>query len=274
MSAPAAPLPLEFPAQLGRLQQHLETQQASLRAVAAVFAEAIAAGGLVHVYANGHSRIAVEELVIRMGALTGFHPILQVGLTTFTDVVGANGIRINQAIEKVEGLGAKLLQEFDVAPGEPLLAISATGQTQAAVDIALAWRQRYPANPLVVLCSVAQSDSAPPKHSCGKNLTHLAREAPLGYILDNGMPVGDTSVRIRSATGDYPVCPVSSVGGVAIIQCLNELTMRELDRRGVAHHVLRNMHLGDTRDTYEAWVRDQRRRYARALHHPDHQPRS
>ncbi len=269
-----SPLPLKFPAELERLGRHLQSQQDQLRAVAGVFADAIAAGGLVHVYANGHSRIAVEELVIRMGALTGFHPILQAGLTTFTDVVGANGIRVNQAIEKVEGLGAKLLQEFDVAPGEPLLAISATGQTQAAVDIAFAWQQRYPDNPLVVLCSVAQSDSSPAKHSCGKNLTHLAREARRGFILDNGMPVGDTSVHVEGATGRYSICPVSSVGAVAIVQCLNELTLRDLDRRGVAHHVLRNMHLGDTRDTYEAWIRDQRRRYARALHHPSHESAS
>ena len=262
------PLPLQFPAQLERLSRHLVAQQDNLRQVAGVFADAIAAGGLVHVYANGHSRITVEELVIRMGALTGFHPILQTGLTTFTDVVGPNGIRLNQSIEKVEGLGEKLLAEFDVAPGEPLLAISATGQTQAAVDIALAWRRRYPDNPLVVLCSIAQSDSAPAKHSCGKNLTHLAREANRGYILDNGMPVGDTSVHIQGATGEYSICPVSSLGGVAIVQCLNELILRDLDRRGISHHVLRNMHLGDTRDTYEAWIRDQRRRYALSLNHP------
>jgi hypothetical protein len=44
--------------------------------------------------------------------------------------------------------------------------------------------------------------------------------------------------------------------------------LRELDRRGVAHHVLRNMHLKDTRDTYDLWIRDQRIRYARALHNP------
>jgi hypothetical protein len=30
--------------------------------------------------------------------------------------------------------------------------------------------------------------------------------------------------------------------------------------------VLGNMHLQDTEDSYELWVRDQRRRYAQALH--------
>ena len=62
--------------------------------------------------------------------LTGFHPLLQVGLTTFTDVVGVNGIRLNQTLEKVEGLGAMMLNEYDIAEGEPLLVITATGTTQ------------------------------------------------------------------------------------------------------------------------------------------------
>jgi uncharacterized phosphosugar-binding protein len=259
---------LTFPNQLDRVRDTLRAQADQLRAVASLYADAIAAGGVVHVYANGHSRVAIEEMVIRMGALTGFHPILQVGLTTFTDVVGPNGIRLCQTLEKVEGLGRKLLMEFDVAPGEPLLAISATGQTQAAVDMAQAWLTCYPENPLIVLCSVEQSDRGAPKHSCGQNLTHLARAAKHGHILDNGMPLGDTSVLVEGRTGTYPVCPLSSIGAVSVVQCLNELTIRELDRRGVAHHVLRNMHLKDTRDTYDAWVSDQRCRYARALHNP------
>lgn len=267
MPSPTAPL-LAFPDQLDRVRHTLRAQTDTLQAVAAVYADAIAAGGLVHVYANGHSRLLVEEMCIRMGALTGFHPLLQVGLTTFTDVVGANGIRVNQAIEKVEGLGARLLDEYDIAPGEPLLVITATGTTQAAVDMAREWVRRYPDNPLVGLCSRAQSTTAAAKHSSGENLHHVVARARRGLLIDNGMPVGDTTLTIEGATGTYPVCPLSSVAGIGIVQCLNELTLRELDRRGVAHHVLRNMHLKDTRDTYDLWIRDQRTRYARALHNP------
>ena len=259
---------LTFPAQLDRVRDRLVAQTEALRAVAQIYADTLQAGGLVHVYANGHSRVAVEEMCVRMGALTGFHPLLQAGLTTFTDVVGVNGIRVNQAMEQVEGLGEKLLAEFDVAAGEPLLVVSATGQTRAAVDVARAWLRRYPENPLIVLCSREQSDAAPPKHSCGKNLTHLAREAARGHILDNGMPMGDTSVAVEGKTGSYSICPLSSLGAIGIVHCLNELTLRELDRRGRRHPVLRNMHLQDTGDSYEAWLRDQRARYARALDHP------
>lgn len=262
------PLPFFFPDQLDRVRDTLRSQAATLQAVASLYADSISAGGLVHVYANGHSRLAVEEMCIRMGALTGFHPLLQIGLTTFTDVVGANGIRVNQAIEKVEGLGAKILDEYDIAPAEPLLVITATGTTQAAVDIAREWVRRYPDNPLVGLCSREQSTAATPKHSSGENLHHVVARARRGVLIDNGMPLGDTSLLIEGRTGVYPICPLSSVAGISIVQCLNELTLRELDRRGVAHHVLRNMHLKNTTDTYDLWIRDQRARYARALHNP------
>ncbi|MBI5425815.1 MAG: sugar isomerase domain-containing protein [Opitutae bacterium] len=261
---------LSFPDQLDHVRDVMRGQTERLHEVASLFAEAIAAGGLVHVYANGHSRLAVEELCVRMGALTGFHALLQTGLTTFTDVVGVNGIRVNQAIEKFEGLGARLLDDYDIGPGEPLLVITATGTTPAAVDIAREWVARYPDNPIVGLCSAAQSARATPKHSSGENLSHVIARARRGVLIDNGMPIGDTTVLVEGRTGAYPICPLSSVAALTAIQCLNELTLRELDARGVAHHVLRNMHLGDTHDSYERWIRDQRARYARALHRPTH----
>jgi uncharacterized phosphosugar-binding protein len=217
---------LTFPQQLSRVHDALIAQTDTLRTVAGLFADAIGAGGLVHVYANGHSRVTVEELCVRMGALTGFHPILPTVLTTFTDVVGASGLRVAQAVEKVEGLGAKLLDEVDVAP----------------------------------------ASTAPPKHSSGKTLYHVAKEARLGFFLDNGMPMGDVTTTIEGQTGTYRVCPLSSIGALSIVHSLNELTIRTLDQRGIQHHVLANMHLGQTQDNYDAWLADQRRRYAGALY--------
>ena len=254
--------------QLDRVRAVMSAQANILQQVAAIYADAIAAGGVVHVYANGHSRLAVEEMCIRMGALTGFHPILQVGITTFTDVIGPNGIRLCQTLEKVEGLGAQLLNEYDIAPGEPLVVITATGTTAAAVDIAREWVRRYPENPIIGLCSREQSTKAAPKHSSGENLHQIIDRAKRGFLIDNAMPLGDTSVIVKGTTDTYPICPVSSLGAITVVQCLNELTLRELDRRGIAHHVLRNMHLKNTADTYDLWIRDQRARYARTLNNP------
>lgn len=263
---------LTFPGRLAHVAANAENQKPKLEEVAALFADSLAAGNLVHIYANGHSRVTVEELVVRMGALTGFHPLLCHGLANFTDVVGSDGLRINQAIEQVEGLGAKLLDEVCVAAGEPLVVVSATGQTQAAVDIALEWCRRYPDNPLVCICSAAQSKDSPPKHSSGKTLWHCAQEARRGFLLDNGMPLGDLSVTFEGQHETYNICPLSSVGALTLVHCLNELTVQALDARGVRHHVLRNMHLGGYGVNYDEWLADQRRRYSKALHRPDALP--
>lgn len=259
---------LTFPHQLDRIRDCVLAQNDTLEQVARIFADVIGADGLVHIYANGHSRIAVEELCVRMGALTGFHPLLPQALSNFTDVVGADSLRLNQAIERVEGLGACLLDEFEFGAGEPLIVVSATGQTQAAVDVAIEFNRRYPANPIIAITSREQSGEAKPKHSSGKTLYHVITQAKSGYLLDNGMPAGDVSITVDDGEQSYKVCPLSSIGALTIVHSLNELTIRELVRRGQPHFVLQNMHLNDTQVNYDAWLRDQRRRYARALSHP------
>lgn len=260
---------LTFPDQLDRIRDSLRAQEDKLIEIAELYADAIADGGLIHIYANGHSRIAVEEAVIRMGALTGFHPILTPGLVSFTDVVGAGGIRVNQQVERIEGLGAKMLDEIDFGPKDVFVAVSATGTTVAAVDIAIEFNKRYPQLPIVAISSLAQSRDAAPKHSSGKNLYHVIKDAEHGYLIDNGMPMGDVSITVDSEHASYAICPLSSIGAVSVVQSMNELTLRALDRRGIIHHVLQNMHLKNTQETYDAWLRDQRQRYAKANHNPN-----
>lgn len=259
---------LTFPYQLDRIRDGILAQESILRQVAECFADAIGAGGLVHIYANGHSRIAVEELCVRMGALTGFHPLLPQALANFTDVVGADGLRLNQAIEKVEGLGAKILDEFEFAANEPLIVVSATGQTEGAVDIALEFNRRYPHNPLIAITSLEQSSKAVPKHSSEKTLYQVVKQAERGYLINNCMPVGDVSITVEGKGYSYSVCPLSSIGALTVVHALNELTITELVHRDHKHCVLQNMHLGQTQVNYDEWFRDQRRRYAKALSNP------
>lgn len=260
---------LTFPHQLNHIRDGVLAQAETLNKVAGHYADAIQRDGLIHVYANGHSRVTVEEMVVRMGALTGFHPVLAQALANFTDVVGADSLRLNQAIEKVEGLGAVLLSEVDIGPHDVFIVVSATGQTQAAVDFALEVTKRYPDHPLVCIASKEQASTAAPKHSCGQTLWHLAQRQKHGYFLDNCMPSGDLSTTVSGRTGTYVICPLSSIGALTLVHSLNELTLRELDRRGYKHMVLQNMHLGGYGVNYDEWLADQRRRYAKALHRPD-----
>lgn len=258
-----------FPSQLDVLKENLLEQEMMLRKVAKLYADTIESGGVVHVYANGHSRLSVEEMVVRMGALSGFHPILSIGLTSFTDVVGPSGLRVNQFYEKVERIGAQLLNEVDFGKDDVFLIITATGTTIAAIDVALEFTKRYPQLPIIGLASKKQSQEASPHHSSGKNLWHVIQEAEKGYFIDNGMPMGDVSISIDGQTGKYNICPLSSIGALSIVQSLNELTIRELDSRNIPHFVLQNMHLKNTENNYEAWLRDQRKRYAKAMYNKE-----
>lgn len=259
---------LTFPNQLDRVKANAFAQVDKLTRVASQFADALADNGVVHVYANGHSKIAVQEWIVRMGALAGFHPLMVPGLVSFESVIGTHGIRVNQRIEHTEGLGAKILDEIDVGAKDVFVAISATGTTQAAVDAALEFSKRYPDNPLVAIACLEQARDAAPKHSSGKTLFHVIEEARSGTFLDNGMPYGDLTTKVEGQKRSYMVAPLSSIGALTIVQCLNELTIQELDVRGLVHPVLQNMHLANTEDNYGEWLRDQRRRFARTINHP------
>ena len=75
-------------------------------------ADAIAAGGLVHLFGAGHSRIAVEEMFPRYGSFPGFNPIVELSLTFHNLVVGANGQRQAMFLENVSGLAERILRNY------------------------------------------------------------------------------------------------------------------------------------------------------------------
>ena len=81
------------------------TQLPAIRQAAAMCTDAIAAGGLAHMFGTGHSRIPVEEIYPRHGSFPGFHPIIELSLTNHTQVVGNNGQRQAMYLEKLEGFG-------------------------------------------------------------------------------------------------------------------------------------------------------------------------
>ena len=76
------------------------TQLDAIDRAAEICARTIAAGGLVHAFGTGHSRIPVEELFPRHGSFPGFHPIVELSLTNHTQIVGANGQRQAMWLEK------------------------------------------------------------------------------------------------------------------------------------------------------------------------------
>ena len=83
------------------IKQILATQAANIANAAEICTDSIAAGGWVHLFGTGHSRMAVEEMFPRIGSFVGFHPMVELSVTFYHNVVGANGLRQALFLEKV-----------------------------------------------------------------------------------------------------------------------------------------------------------------------------
>src|SRR2546426_2960289 len=150
------------------LEKIKRTQSAAIEQASQICAEAIGAGGLVHLFGTGHSRIPVEELFPRYGSYPGFHPIVELSMTFHTQVVGANGQRQAMFVERVEGLAAQILANFELAPPDALLVFSAGGLTAVPIEMAMGARER--GLPVVAVTSVANARASQPMHSTGTRL--------------------------------------------------------------------------------------------------------
>src|SRR5205809_7719602 len=119
-----------------------DTQADALAEASRLCAEAIGAGGLVHVFGTGHSRIPVEELFPRYGSYPGFNPIVELSMTFHTEVVGANGQRQAMFIERTPGLAEVILSNFSFGPKDLMMVFSAGGTTAVPVEMARGSRSR------------------------------------------------------------------------------------------------------------------------------------
>ena len=206
------------------LLERLETQSAAVSEVAALCADAIAGGGLVHLFGTGHSRIPVEEMFPRYGSYPGFHPIVELSMTFHTQVVGANGQRQAMFIERVEGLAEAILSNFELQSTDVMIVFSAGGGTAVPIEIARGAKARGLS--VVAVTSLAQAEA-------GEG-PRLRDEADV--VLDLCTPVGDALVELDGL--ETPIGPGSTIAAVALVNELKVQTGALLRERGALPPVL------------------------------------
>src|SRR3954453_14383381 len=118
-----------FDAATSLLERVRDSQADGIETASQWCADAIGAGGLVHLFGAGHSRIPVEEMFPRYGSFPGFNPIVELSLTFHTQVVGANGQRQAMFIEHTPGLAEVILSNFRFGPRDVMIVFSASGLT-------------------------------------------------------------------------------------------------------------------------------------------------
>lgn len=200
-----------------------ETQVPAIEAAAQICSDSIAAGGLVHLFGTGHSRIPVEEIFPRHGSFPGFHPIVELSLTYHNQVVGANGQRQAMFLEKLEGFGEIILRNFVFGPHDSFMIFSNSGVNGVVIDVALGAKRR--GMPVIAVVSLEHCLASQPKHSSGKRLPDIA-----DVTIDNCTPAGDALVQVPGL--EYPVGPGSTIGFAAIVNTIKSLVAAELTRRG------------------------------------------
>lgn len=205
------------------------TQMENIARAAAQCADSIAAGGLAHLFGTGHSRIPLEEMFPRHGSFPGFHPIAELSMTFHTQVVGANGQRQAMFIERMEGLGEIILQNFVFGEHDCMMIFSHSGVNAVVIDVALGAKQR--GMPVIGVVSVDHCNASTPKHSSGKRLTDVA-----DIVIDNCVPKGDALVEIEGL--DYPVGPGSTAAYACIVNALKSMVAADLTNRGMPPLVL------------------------------------
>ena len=247
---------LRFLQEARTILERIESTQADhLDQAAELYANAIAHDGLVHLYGNGHSGIPVYETFPRIGSMVGFHPLIELSLTFYANVVGSNGLRQNQFIEQMEGLAEKILVNFDFGPHDVMVCFSSTGINQVVIEMALGAKKR--GIPVVAVTSVAHQLATSSRHTSGKRLIEVA-----DVVIDNCTPPGDATIHMDGL--DAPICPGSTLAAVTIVQSLNALTAEKLLARGYKPLVLPSMHFtGDSsaEETIDRYYQETKRRY-------------
>jgi uncharacterized phosphosugar-binding protein len=241
------------------LERLAATQGAAIEQASQWSAQAIASGGLVHLFGTGHSRIPVEEMFPRYGSYPGFNPIVELSMTFHTQIVGANGQRQAMFIERTPGLAEVILSNFTFSPHDLLMIFSASGLSAVPVEMARGGRRR--GLRVIAVTSVAQSMSGEPDPIVG---TRLLDEADL--VIDLCTPEADALVTIDGL--DTPVGPGSTLTAVAIVNSIKVRTARLLVEQGAMPPVLtRASVIGAERSraTFDDAYREHARRIARAI---------
>lgn len=191
-------------------------------AAAGICADSIIAGGLVFLFGSGHSRMMVDEMTPRQGCFVGFYPLVELGVSNYSAIIGANGLRAPLYLEKYEGYAEEILKGFRFGKHDAFIVISTSGIRPLVVEMAMGAKERH--LPVIAIVSRGHAEAVSAAHSSGRKLTDVA-----DIVIDNKTPVGDCAVALAGL--DWYTGPLSTLTGALIMNMLRCETARLLLER-------------------------------------------
>jgi uncharacterized phosphosugar-binding protein len=192
---------------------------APIEAAAKVCAGALASGNAVHIFDSGH--LVSHELINRAGGPVAFNR-LAFGLQIDHTLKAGGGGEADPALSY-----AYIQHVFETGKmrkGDVLFVGSVSGKTANVVELALRGRERGLI--VIAITALTYSRELASEHPSG---LHLYEAADL--VLDNHAPYGDAMLVVDGL--DYPICPVSGMGAVAVLWGVVAGMIEEMLARGL-----------------------------------------
>ena len=205
-----------------------ETQLENIRKAATIMADSIEKGRWVHTWGCGHATIPCEEMYPRIGGIVGFHPLCELPLTFFTQIIGQMGIHQFLYLERLEGYAQQIMKNYEFSTDDCLWIFSHTGINAVNIDMALEAKKR--GMKVIAFGSAANTGDKPGRHSSGKNLFQIA-----DVVVDSCVPLQDASVTTEKQFDK--IGPLSTLGVVTLVWTTVCTVVEILEQRGVKIYI-------------------------------------
>ncbi len=204
------------------------SQMASIQKAATIMADSIEKERWVHTFGCGHATLPIEEMYPRIGGFVGFHPMIELPLTFFTNIVGGMSVQQFVFLERVEGYGKEIMKGWNFDENDCMWIFSHTGINAVNIDIALEARAK--GMKVIVYGSAAEAEGKLTRHSSGKTLFELA-----DIVVDTCVPANDASVPLKDHMDK--VGPVSTMGFITTVWMTVTTVAEILAERGVKLYI-------------------------------------
>jgi uncharacterized phosphosugar-binding protein len=204
------------------------TQMENIRMAAKLMADSIEVNRWVHTFGCGHATLPIEEMYPRIGGFVGFHPIIELPLTFFTNIVGGMSVQQFVFLERVEGYGLEIMKGWNFDPRDCMWLFSHTGINAVNIDVAVESKRQ--GMKVIVYGSAAEAKEKRSRHSSGKTLFQLA-----DVVVDTCVPANDASVSLKNHFDK--VGPVSTMAFVTAVWMTVTTVAEILDDKGVKLYI-------------------------------------
>jgi uncharacterized phosphosugar-binding protein len=202
------------------VERVITTQAPNIRAAAELVVEAIRAGGIIQVFATGHSRSIAMEIAGRAGGLVpanalSIKDLVMYGVTPPSEI-------LDPTLERDPGVAQRVLDLADPHPDDVFVIASHSGGNGSVVELAQLVAGR--GHRIIAVTSRDHTRQIRSRHPSGRRLFEIA-----DVVIDNCGVFGDAALPLPAGGA---IAATSSLTGVLIAQMLVAEVCGQLLRLG------------------------------------------